>query len=191
MINWKNDLFVGSEGKKFKIEELISEDKLQKRIKELGEQISKDYEGKDVVFVCILRGGIVFLTDLIRAVNLDKLTIDFMSVSSYGVGARVSTGLVKITKDLEESIEGKNVVIVEDIVDTGKTLSHLKELLWTRKPASLKICVLLDKESRREVPLKADYVGFTIEDKFVLGYGLDYDQYLRNVPYIGVANFVE
>lgn len=167
-----------------KIDVMISEEELSKRIKELGKQISEDYKDKDITVICVLKGGVMFMTDLAKEITV-PLTMDFMAVSSYG-NEQVSTGIVKIVKDLDEPIEGKNLLIVEDIIDSGRTLSYLVKILKERKPESVKICTLLDKPEQRVVDVDVDYVGFTIPDKFVLGYGLDYEQYLRNLPFIGV-----
>ena len=169
-----------------KMKVLIPQDKLEERIKELAEEISRDYAGKELNLICILKGGVMFMTQLAKHITGCHVTMDFMSVSSYG-NERVSSGKVRIVKDLDESIEGRDVLIVEDIIDSGRTLSHLLEMLGTRKPASIRLCTMLDKPSRREVNVKVDYIGFTIEDKFVLGYGLDYDQFYRNIPYIAVV----
>lgn len=170
-----------------KIRELISADELQKRIAELGEQITKDYAGKDLHLICILKGGVMFMTELSKHIGPSvHVSMDFMSVSSYG-NERSSTGRVRILKDLDEPIEDREVLIVEDIIDSGKTLSTLTQMLAYRNPASVKLCTLLDKPSRREVDVHVDYIGFTIEDLFVLGFGLDYDQFYRNLPYIGVV----
>ncbi len=168
-------------------EVLIDEQTLQARVKELGKEISADYEGQDLVFVCILRGGVVFLIDLMRHVTVPN-QIEFMAVSSYGAGHRESNGDVRITYDLNTKIEGRNVVIVEDIVDSGNTLNAVIQLLSTRGPKSLYICTLLDKEARREVDIPIRYRGFSIPDKFVYGYGLDLDEYFRNLPFIGVVD---
>ena len=165
---------------------LVSEDRLQNRIKELGAEISHDYEGQDLLLLCILRGGVMFLADLIRRITIPH-AIDFMAISSYSVGVRKSTGQVRIALDLNQSIEGRHVLVVEDIVDTGHTIAAVLELLEARRPASLKICALLDKSVRREVVVPIHYVGFDIPDKFVFGYGLDIDEYYRNLPFIGVA----
>ncbi|MDY6866954.1 MAG: hypoxanthine phosphoribosyltransferase [Chloroflexota bacterium] len=166
---------------------LISENKLKARVEELGEEISKDYQGKEILAICILRGGVIFLTDLIR--HIDSLVaIDFMGVSSYGVGSRESDGQVRITLDLTTSVAGENVLIVEDIVDSGNTLKSVIELLRTRNPASIEVCTLLNKVSRREVDVPIKYCGFEIPDKFVFGYGLDMDEYYRNLPFIGVVD---
>jgi hypoxanthine phosphoribosyltransferase len=165
---------------------LIAPDKLQGRIVELGQQIDTDYAGKELVMVCILKGGVLFLTDLMRAVHIPH-AIDFMAVSSYGIGARESTGIVRIIMDLERDIRGKHVLIVEDIIDSGRTLSYICEVLQARGPASLKICTLLDKYERREAEVKLDYVGFHIPNEFVYGYGLDLDELYRNLPFIGVV----
>lgn len=165
---------------------LFNEVELHGACKRLGEQITKDYEGKDLLVVGILNGAIVFCTDLMRQIDR-QINIDFMSVSSYGEGT-VSSGKVKVMKDLNGSIKGRNVLIVDDILDTGKTMLHLVDMLQQRDPASLKICVLLDKPARREEDIYADYVGYTIPDAFVVGYGLDYAEKYRNLPYIGVLD---
>ncbi len=164
---------------------LISEEKIACKIKELGELISKEYEGKKIHLICVLKGGVFFMTELSKHITV-PVSIDFMSVSSYGDGT-VSSGRVRILKDLDETIEGKDVLVVEDIIDSGKTLSYLMEMLSTRKPNSLKLCTLLDKPSRREADVTVDYTGFQIPDEFVVGYGLDYAQHYRNLPYIGVV----
>lgn len=163
---------------------LITEDELHKRVYELGDQLTKDYSGKDVVVISVLKGSIMFMADLLRAFN-NHVEIDFMVVSSYGAGV-VSTGAVKMIKDVFLSIEGKDVLIVEDILDTGRTLHYIKEYLQGRKPNSIRICTLLDKPERREADISADYVGFTVPDEFVIGYGLDFNEKYRNLPYIGV-----
>lgn len=163
---------------------LISEADLQKRVAELGEQISRDYAGKAPLLVSVLRGSFIFMADLTRHIQ-PFCQVDFMAVSSYGAGT-VSSGQVNIVKDLTDSIEGKDVIVVEDILDSGNTLSYLFQLLKARNPASLKLVTLLDKPSRRTKPIQADYVGFTVPDEFVVGYGLDYDELYRNLPYIGV-----
>lgn len=169
-----------------KITVLISEEDVQKRIQALGEQISKDYEGKEVHIIGVLKGGAYMMIDLSKRITV-PVTLDFMSVSSYGNGT-VSKGIVKIVKDLDEPLEGKDVLIVEDIIDTGRTLSHLIKLLSQRKPASLRLCTLLDKPDRRVVDdIVVDYCGFRIPDEFVVGCGLDYAQKYRNLPYIGVV----
>ncbi len=166
---------------------LISEEALQKRIAELGAQISQDYKDRPLLLICILRGGVMFLTDLIRQITT-PLAIEFMAVSSYGTGARTSSGEVRITLDLNTSVTGRDVIIVEDIIDSGHTLASVIELLETRNPASLTVCTLLDKYQRREVHVPIRYCGFKIEDKFVFGYGLDMDEYYRNLPFIGTVN---
>ena len=167
-------------------ETLISEDELQNRIKELGQQISADYAGQDLLLLCILKGGVLFLTDLMRQLSIPH-EIDFLAVSSYGKEIRESTGVVRILKDLDEPIKGRSILIVEDIVDTGHTLTYISNILQARQPTSLKICTLLDKKERRRVDIPVDYVGFPIPDKFVFGYGLDLDEKLRNLPFIAVA----
>jgi hypoxanthine phosphoribosyltransferase len=165
---------------------MISEEQVNQRIRELAEQISKDYEGKSVHLICILKGSIFFCCDLAKRLTI-PVTLDFMSVSSYG-SETVSSGRVRILKDLDESIQGKNVLIVEDIIDTGRTLAYLSDLLGSRAPESLSICTLLDKPDRRVTDIDVKYVGFIIPDEFVVGYGLDYDQYYRNLPYVGVVD---
>ncbi len=171
----------------FLSEILIPEQQLQDKIKELGDQISQDYQGQDLHLVCILRGGVLFLTDLMRVISVPH-SIDFMAISSYGVGDRRSSGQVRLTMDLRDNIKGRNVLLVEDIVDSGHTLSSIMELLATRKPASLKVCTLLDKAERRETDIPLDYVGFVIPNKYVFGYGLDLDEYYRELPFIGVVD---
>lgn len=165
------------------IKVMISEGEVDKRIREIGEQITKDYEGKEILLICVLRGGSFFMCELAKRINLD-VKIDFMSVSSYG-GSTESSGHIKINKDLEESIENRHVIVIEDIIDSGRTLSHLMDLLKSRQPASLALCTLLDKPDRRVVEVPVDYTGFKIDDFFVVGYGLDYDQKYRNLPFIG------
>ncbi len=163
---------------------LISEEEVDKKIRELGEQISKDYAGKQIHLVCVLKGGVFITCELAKSITV-PVSLDFMSVSSYGDDT-VSSGRVKIVKDLDDPIEGKDVLIVEDIIDSGNTLKYLLDLLYTRKPNSIKICTLLDKPERRVTDVEVAYVGFQIPDKFVVGYGLDYTQKYRNLPYIGV-----
>ena len=158
---------------------LIPQDKVQQRIREIAKQIEADYKGKTLTMICILRGASVFFCDLVREINLD-VRFEFMSVSSYGAGT-TTTGAVRINKDINTTLEGKNVIVVEDIIDSGCTLAFLKKMLEQRNPASLKICTLLDKPSRRKVEFKGDYVGFEIEDKFVVGCGLDYAERYRNL----------
>lgn len=162
---------------------LISEGQLKQRIGELAEQINRDYAGESVIVVTILKGGVMFAVDLMRALNL-AVEIDFMCVSSYGSGTQ-SSGNVKIEKDLESEIEGRNVLIVEDIIDSGLTLQSLTKILRKRNPKSLEICTILDKPSRRKADVDVKYVGFEIPDEFAIGYGLDYDQKYRNLPYVG------
>ncbi len=163
---------------------LFTEEELKQRVKELGAQITADYQDKEIVLITVLRGSYIFMADLSRAIDRPCI-IDFMSVSSYGKGT-VSSGQVKIIKDLSENIEGKDVIVVEDILDSGNTLSNLLELLVTRKPASVRLCTLLDKPERRVKDISADYCGFTIPDAFVVGYGLDYAEKYRNLPYVGI-----
>lgn len=169
---------------KYHIEVLIPEDKIRRRVKELGQQITEDYrDSEDVILVGLLRGSTIFLADLSREIDLEA-KIDFMVVSSYG-GLMESSREVKINKDLEEDIRNKDVIIIEDIIDTGYTLEKVRDYLLLKNPASFKICTLLDKPERREVPVEVDYVGFKIPDVFVVGYGIDYAQKHRNLPYIG------
>ena len=168
-----------------KINVLISQEDVEKRIREMAAQISKDYEGETLHLVCILRGSIFFTCELAKYITV-PVTIDFMSVSSYGDGTE-STGRIKIMKDLDDSIKDKNVLVIEDIIDSGRTLAHLMSFLKVREPKSLKLCTLLDKPDRRVVPVDVDYVGMEIPDLFVVGYGLDYAQKYRNLPYIGVV----
>lgn len=163
---------------------LIDSDQIQAKCKELGEQISKDYEGKNVLLLGLLKGCIPFMSDLMRHITI-PIRVDFMDVSSYH-GGTFSTGQVKINKDIDTNIEGVDILIAEDIVDTGRTLDAVIQLLALRKPNSIKVVTLLDKPAGRKVDLKPDYVGFTIPPVFVLGYGLDYEEYYRNLPYIGV-----
>ena len=172
----------------FLAETLIDEETLQNRIVEIGEEISRDYAGTDnLLLICILRGGIVFLVDLMRHLTVPH-QIDFMAISSYGAGARESDGNVRVTLDLQTNIRDKDVLLVEDIIDSGHTIAHVLELLSTRQPRSLKVCSLLDKAERREVVVPIHYRGFDIADKFVFGYGLDLDEYYRNLPFIGVVD---
>ena len=163
---------------------LFSEEQLQQRVCELAAQIDRDYAGKEPLLVSVLRGSFVFMADLVRHITL-PCTVDFMAVSSYGSGT-TSSGQVKIIKDLSEQIEGKDVIVVEDILDSGNTLSYLLKLLEARHPASIRLCTLLDKPERRTKPVAVQYSGFTIPDEFVVGYGLDYDEKYRNLPYIGI-----
>lgn len=165
---------------------LIPEERLQERIRELGAEISEDYAGKPLMLACILRGGVLFLTDLMRYITIPH-TIDFMAVSSYGAGARESSGNVRITLDLQTSVEDKDVLLVEDIIDSGYTIASVIQLLNTRGPRSLKVCTLLDKVQRREAEVPIHYRGFEIPNEFVFGYGLDLDEYYRNLPFIGVV----
>jgi len=163
---------------------LINEEQLMNRVREMGRQITEDYKGKDLVIIGILKGAVLFMSDLIKEIKL-PLAIDFMAVSSYGISTK-SSGVVRILKDLDEEIEGKDILIVEDIVDTGLTLHYLVENLLSRRPKSLKICCFLDKPSRRTAVVNVSYVGFDISDEFVVGYGLDYAEKYRNLPYIGI-----
>lgn len=169
------------------IKVLISEADVDKKIEEIGKAISERYAGKTVHLICVLKGGAFFMCELAKRITV-PVSMDFMAVSSYGSGT-VSSGSIKMIKDLDESIEGKEVIIVEDIIDSGRTLDKLMELLKTRNPKSLAVCTLLDKPDRRVVDVKVDYTCFNIPDEFVVGYGLDYDQKYRNLPYIGVVEF--
>ena len=168
-----------------KIRVLLTEDEVDARIKQIGDEISRDYEGRQVHLVCVLKGGSFFMCELAKRITV-PVSLDFMSVSSYG-GSTKSSGIVKIVKDLDEPLHDKDVIVVEDIVYSGRTLSYLLELLGQRGPRSMKLCTLLDKPDRRVVDVKVDYKGFEIPDAFVVGYGLDYDQCYRNLPYIGVV----
>ncbi|MBD5467896.1 MAG: hypoxanthine phosphoribosyltransferase [Lachnospiraceae bacterium] len=168
---------------------LLTEQEVDERIQQLGEQISKDYEGKQVHLICILKGGSMFLCELAKRITI-PVSLDFMSVSSYGKDM-TSSGVVRIVKDLDDPIKDKHVIVVEDIVDSGRTLSYLLEMLGKREPASIAICTLLDKPDRRVTDVKVDYTGFQIPDEFVVGYGLDYDQRYRNLPYIGIVHVDE
>ena len=172
----------------FLAETLIDDDTLQNRIAEIGKEINRDYVGtEDLLLICILRGGIVFLVDLMRHLTVPH-QIDFMAISSYGAGARESEGNVRVTLDLQTNIRDKDVLLVEDIIDSGHTIARVLELLSTRQPRSLKVCSLLDKAERREVVVPIHYRGFEIPNKFVFGYGLDLDEYYRNLPFIGVVD---
>jgi len=163
---------------------LIGTEELQAKVAELGRQISEDYRGRNPLLICLLRGAVVFLSDLIRATDI-PLEMDFMAISSYGDSTE-SSGVVRLMMDLKSNITGRNVLIVEDIVDTGRTLAYILDNLRTRRPADVKVCALLSKPSRREAPVEVDYLGFDIPDKFVVGYGLDYAENYRNLPFIGV-----
>lgn len=170
-----------------KIRVLLTEEEVDAKIQAIGDQISRDYAGKQVHLVCVLKGGVFFMCELAKRITV-PVSMDFMSVSSYGSETK-SSGVVKIIKDLDEPLKGKNVIVVEDIVDSGRTLSYLLEMLKKREPESLALCTLLDKPERRVIDVKVDYTGFNIPDEFVVGYGLDYDQRYRNLPYIGVVEF--
>mgnify|MGYP002509678621 FL=1 len=168
---------------------LIPEKDVAKRIEEMGRQISEEYEGKQIHMICVLKGGVFFMCELAKRITV-PVSLDFMSVSSYG-DRTSSNGVVRIVKDLDESLEDKDVLVVEDIIDSGRTLSYLLEILEKRKPNSMRLCTLLDKPDRRVREVKVDYVGFEIPDEFVVGYGLDYAQKYRNLPYIGIVDGVE
>ena len=168
---------------------LLSEEEVDKRIKEMAEQITKDYEGKNVHLICILKGSVFFTCELAKRIEV-PVSMDFMSVSSYGADTK-SSGIIKIVKDLDESITGKDVLVIEDIIDSGRTLSYLLSMLKDRKPNSLRLCTLLDKPDRRVIDVDVDYTGFQIPDEFVVGYGLDYAQKYRNLPYIGIVHLEE
>ena len=172
-----------------RISVLLTEEEVDKRIKEIGEQISKDYEGKQIHLICVLKGGVFFMCELAKRIDV-PVSMDFMAISSYGADTK-SSGIIRIVKDLDESITGKDVLVVEDIVDSGRTLSYLLMMLKERKPNSLKLCTLLDKPDRRVIDVDVDYTGFAIPDEFVVGYGLDYAQKYRNLPYIGVVHLDE
>ena len=174
---------------KHNISVLISEEEVQKRVRELATQISKDYEGESVKLICILKGSVFFTCELAKRITVPVI-LDFMQVSSYG-SQTVSSGTLKVKKELDEPIEGDNVIIVEDIIDSGNTLSRLVPMLQERNPKSLKVCTLLDKPERREVEVDVKYNGFNIPDEFVVGYGLDYDQSYRNLPFVGVLHLDE
>ncbi|MDD6101856.1 MAG: hypoxanthine phosphoribosyltransferase [Clostridiales bacterium] len=169
-----------------KIDVMITEEEISKRVNELAGMISKDFSGQDVHLICILKGSIFFTAELAKRIE-NEVTLDFMSVSSYGDGTE-SSGRIKIVKDIDEGIEGKNVIVVEDIIDSGRTLSFLLDMLKARKPKELKLCTLLNKPDRRVVDIPVDYIGFDIPDKFVVGYGMDYAQKYRALPYIGVVS---
>jgi len=168
---------------------MISETEVAKRIEEMGRQISEDYAGKQIHLICILKGGVFFMCELAKRISV-PVSMDFMSVGSYGDGT-ASSGVVRLVKDLDESLEGKDVLVVEDIIDSGRTLYYLLDVLRKRQPNSMKLCTLLDKPDRRVRDVKVDYVGFEIPDEFVVGYGLDYAQKYRNLPYIGIVEGVE
>ena len=169
-----------------KIKVLLSEEEVDSRIRQIAAKISKDYAGREIHLICVLKGGVFFMCELAKRITV-PVTMDFMSVSSYGAGTK-SSGIVKIVKDLDQSIEGRDVLVVEDIIDSGRTLSHLMKILNERKPSSICLCTLLDKPDRREVDdVNVDYTGFQVPDEFVVGYGLDYDQLYRNLPYVGVV----
>lgn len=172
-----------------KIRVLLSEEEVDKRIRELGEQISKDYAGEEVHLICVLRGSVFFTCELAKRITI-PVSIDFMSASSYGSNT-ISSGVIKMVKDLEDPLIGKNVIVIEDIIDTGRTLSHLLKIFQERNPKSLRLCTLLDKPDRRVADVDVDYTGFQIPDEFVVGYGLDYAQKYRNLPYIGIVEFDE
>lgn len=172
-----------------KIKVLISEEEVDARIRELGEKISKEYEGKQIHLICVLKGGVFFMCELAKKITV-PVSMDFMCVGSYGDGTK-SSGVVRLAKDLDESIENKEVLIVEDIIDSGNTLYYLMDVLRQRKPASLRLCTLLDKPDRRVKDVHVDWTGFEIPDEFVVGYGLDYAQKYRNLPYIGVVEVAE
>lgn len=168
---------------------LLSEEEVDKRIKEIGEQVTRDYAGKELHLICVLKGGVFFMCELAKRIEV-PVSMDFMAISSYGDDTR-SSGIIRIVKDLDQSITGKDVLVVEDIVDSGRTLSYLLDLLKDRKPNSLKLCTLLDKSDRRVIDVNVDYTGFKIPDEFVVGYGLDYAQKYRNLPYIGIVHLDE
>ena len=168
-----------------KIKVLINEEKINKRIEEIANEISEAYKDEEIILVCILKGSVYFTIDLSKKIKNNNVIIDFMKVSSYGINARETTGKINLGLDISQDIEGKNVIIIEDIIDSGITLNYLYDYLKTKKPKTLKLCVLLDKKERRIKDIPVDYIGFEIEDKFVLGYGMDYDERYRNLTYVG------
>jgi hypoxanthine phosphoribosyltransferase len=168
-------------------EVLVDQPGIEKRVRELGEQISRDYAGQDLLVVCLLRGGLTFTADLTRWISVEH-ELDCMSLSSYGTGHYSSSGNVRVNLDLMTNIEGRNVLLVEDIVDSGRTMAHVLMMLKTRDPKSVRICVLLDKKMRREVEVNVDYVGFDVPDKYVFGYGIDIDEHFRHLPFIATAD---
>ena len=172
-----------------KVRVMIPEEQLEERIAQMAEQISADFAGQEVHLICILKGSVFFTCELAKRITV-PVTMDFMSVSSYGSGTK-SSGVVRLSKDLDEAIQGKNVIVIEDIIDSGRTLGYLLENLQSRRPAALRLCTLLDKPDRRVVDVTVDYTGFEIPDEFVVGFGLDFDQRYRNLPYIGVISFEE
>ncbi|MCS7223508.1 MAG: hypoxanthine phosphoribosyltransferase [Armatimonadetes bacterium] len=163
---------------------LLTEEQIRKRVMEIGEKVSEHYQGKDLHLVCVLRGAVVFLADLMRHITI-PCSCDFIAIASYGADTK-SSGVVRILKDLDDSVQGRHILIVEDIVDTGLTLNYILRLIRSRNPASVRVCALLDKPERRVVPVEIDYLGFTIPNRFVVGYGLDFGQRYRNLPFIGV-----
>ncbi len=171
-------------------EVLVDQAAIDKRVRELGAQISHDYAGQDLLVVCLLRGGITFTADLTRFISISH-ELDCMSLSSYGVGHYATSGNVRVNLDLMTNIEGRNVLLVEDIVDSGRTLSHVLTMLQTRNPKSVRVCVLLDKKMRREVPVFANYVGFDVPDKYIFGYGIDIDEHYRHLPFIATADLAK
>lgn len=166
---------------------LVDAGAIEQRVQELGAQISRDYAGEDLLVVCLLRGGLTFAADLTRHIGISH-ELDCMSLSSYGTGHYASSGNVRVNLDLKTNIEGRHVLLVEDIVDSGRTLAHVLEMLRTREPKSLKVCVLLDKKERREVPVMCDYVGFDVPDQYIFGYGIDIDEHFRHLPFIATAD---
>ena len=171
----------------FMDEILVSPEEIAKRVASLGAQLSSEYEGKNLLVVCLLRGGLMFTADLLRNMTIDP-EVDCMSLASYGVGHYATTGNVRVNLDLRTNIENRHVLLVEDIVDSGRTLAHVLNMLKTREPASLRACVLLDKKMRREVPVQVDYIGFDVPDKYVFGYGIDIDEHCRYLPFIASVN---
>lgn len=167
-----------------RVEVLLSEEQIKQRVAELGRQLSEDYRGRDLVMIAVLKGAATFMVDLARAIDL-PLAMDFMAVSSYGASTE-SSGVVRITKDLDSSLQAKDVLVVEDIIDTGLTLKYMLEIIWAHDPASVRICALFDRIKQRKADVHVDYTGFQIPDKFVVGYGLDYAEAFRNLPYLGV-----
>jgi hypoxanthine phosphoribosyltransferase len=171
-------------------EVLVSPEQIAARVAELGAQMSQEYKDKNLLVVCLLRGGIMFTADLLRNMTIDP-EVDCMSLSSYGVGRYATSGNVRVNLDLRTNIEGRNVLLVEDIVDSGRTLAHVLQMLRTREPASVRSCVLLDKKMRREVPVQVDYIGFDVPDKYVFGYGIDIDEHCRYLPFIASVDLAK
>lgn len=190
MIKTRDGFVLREEKMSYSIQTMIAREKVEARIKEVAKQIEQEYQDKeDVIFIGLLKGSVMFMTDLMKEIDLD-IKVDFMSVSSYGSGT-TTTGTAKILKDVDFDVKGKELLIVEDIIDTGLTLNYVKEFLYAKGAKRIRVCTLLDKPTRRKVNIEGDYVGFTVPDQFVVGYGLDYDQKYRNLPYVGFIVFEE